>query len=105
MGGEKCLLTIYSWFEWDSFLNKVIKIMSYVKNKNSDDTKQLELSNTTPQELESIAQQAVKDAIKRMHQNGISTVEVDNDGTRYLRHPNGTRTLTSDKSIDKNTTK
>ncbi len=46
----------------------------------------------TPQEHEALAQQAVRDAIARMHKRGIPTVEVDNNGQLHHRHPDGTLT-------------
>ena len=46
----------------------------------------------TPQEHEALAQQAVRDAIARMHKGEILTVEVDNDGQLHHRHPDGTLT-------------
>lgn len=64
-------------------------------NKN---TLKKSFSDLTRFEREAIAQRAVQQAISRMHAKGISTVEVDETGKRYLHHPNGTLTPIEDET-------
>jgi methylthioribose-1-phosphate isomerase len=61
-------------------------------NQNIDNIKQKSLEQMTPEEQEALAIEAVTKAIKRMHSKGIPTVEVAANGTRHLRHPDGTLT-------------
>jgi hypothetical protein len=56
---------------------------------NDKSTVQKSYFELTEAEHEAIAQRAVKQAIERMHLSGIATVEVDKDGKRYLRYPDG----------------
>jgi hypothetical protein len=69
-------------------------------NLNIEDIKKKKLSEMTIQEREALAQQAVKDAIARMHSKGIPTVEVAEDGTRHLHHPDGKLTPIIDLKDD-----
>jgi hypothetical protein len=64
-----------------------------MSNTNSNNNiSQKDYFELTPTEHEALAQQAVRDAIARMHKGGIPTVEVDNDGQLHHRHPDGTLT-------------
>jgi crotonobetainyl-CoA:carnitine CoA-transferase CaiB-like acyl-CoA transferase len=64
-----------------------------MSNTNSDNNiLQKNYFELTSQEHEALAQQAVRDAIARMHKRGIPTVEVDNNGQLHHRHPDGTLT-------------
>lgn len=58
-----------------------------MSNNNKLPKKSLE--ELTPEEIGFLAQKAVENAIARMHSKGIPTVEVDQQGVLYHRHPNG----------------
>jgi DNA-binding transcriptional regulator YhcF (GntR family) len=45
----------------------------------------------TREEKETIAKEAVENAITKMHAQGVASVEVI-DGKQYLRHPDGSLT-------------
>lgn len=65
-----------------------------MSDKNTIQKSYFELTEV---EHEAIAQRAVIQAISRMHLKGVATVEVDKDGKRYLRYPDGKLVLIEDK--------
>lgn len=56
---------------------------------NYNEISQKSLEELTPTQRGLLAQKAVQDAIARMHSSGIATVEVDEAGKLYHRHPDG----------------
>lgn len=63
-----------------------------IENSSLIDIARKDFRNLSTVEMEQLMKQGVKQAKKRMHDKGISTVALIN-GKLYEEHPDGTRTL------------